>query len=90
MLASCHQPTEDSNSELQLRIKPRPHPLCKAGQPRLRSILSGTNTCALAGGGENGAKSAKLLYELIVAEMDVAVARFYVTLNTGIVTKEQG
>jgi len=38
---------------------------------------------------ENGAKSAKLLYELIVAEMDVAVARFYVTLNTGINTKEQ-
>jgi hypothetical protein len=38
---------------------------------------------------DNGAKSAKLLYELIVAEMDVAVARFYVTLNTGLITKEQ-
>jgi hypothetical protein len=36
----------------------------------------------------SGAKSAKLLYELMVAEMDVAVARFYVTLNTGLVTKE--
>jgi hypothetical protein len=36
---------------------------------------------------DNGAKSAKLLYELMVAEMDVAVARFYVTLNTGLATK---
>jgi phosphotransacetylase len=37
----------------------------------------------------NGAKSAKLLYELMVAEMDVAVARFYVTLNTGLLTNDQ-
>src|SRR5262249_38640637 len=36
---------------------------------------------------DNGAKSPKLLYELIVAEMDVAVARYYVTMNTGILTK---
>jgi hypothetical protein len=34
----------------------------------------------------NGAKSAKLVYELMIAEMDVAVARFYVTMNTGIRT----
>jgi hypothetical protein len=32
---------------------------------------------------DNGAKSAKLLYDLMVAEMDVAVARYYVTMNTG-------
>src|SRR5215216_402236 len=31
----------------------------------------------------NGAKSAKLQYDLMVAEMDVAVARYYVTMNTG-------
>lgn len=31
---------------------------------------------------KNGAKGAKVLYELIVAEMDVGVARFYVTWNT--------
>jgi hypothetical protein len=36
---------------------------------------------------DNGAKSAKLLYELVVAEMDVAVARYYVTLNTGLLTE---
>ena len=35
---------------------------------------------------ENGAKSAQLLHELMLAEMDVAVARFYVTLNTGLKT----
>ncbi|MBB2832804.1 MULTISPECIES: hypothetical protein [Rhizobium] len=34
-----------------------------------------------------GAKSARLVYELIIAEMDVAVARFYVTLNAGINTE---
>ena len=35
----------------------------------------------------NGAKSAQLLYELMLAEMKVAIARFYVTLNTGIKTE---
>ena len=34
----------------------------------------------------NGAKDVKLLYELTVAEMDVAVARFNVTLNSGLTT----
>ncbi|MBY5902610.1 hypothetical protein HFO88_19980 [Rhizobium leguminosarum] len=36
---------------------------------------------------DGGAKSARLLYQLLVAEMDVAVARHYVTLNTGIRTE---
>lgn len=31
----------------------------------------------------NGAKSAKAVYELAAAEMDAVVARYYVTLNTG-------
>jgi hypothetical protein len=31
---------------------------------------------------KNGAKGTKALYELIVAEMDVGVARFYVTWNS--------
>jgi hypothetical protein len=31
---------------------------------------------------DNGAKDVKLLYELTVAEMDVRVARFNVTLNS--------
>jgi hypothetical protein len=35
----------------------------------------------------NGAKDVKLLYELTVAEMDVAVARFNVTLNSGLITE---
>ena len=33
----------------------------------------------------NGARDMKLLYELTVAEMDVAVARFNVTLNSGLI-----
>ncbi|RFB89190.1 hypothetical protein B5K08_19715 [Rhizobium leguminosarum bv. trifolii] len=36
---------------------------------------------------DGGAKSARLVYQLIIAEMDVAVARYYVTLNTGINTE---
>jgi len=36
----------------------------------------------------NGAKDAKLLYDLVVAEMDVAIARFNVTLS--LITKERG
>ncbi|MGO8037761.1 hypothetical protein [Rhizobium leguminosarum] len=36
---------------------------------------------------DGGAKSARLVYQLVVAEMDVAVARYYVTLNTGIKTE---
>ncbi|MGB8893170.1 MAG: hypothetical protein WCD13_02450 [Pseudolabrys sp.] len=35
----------------------------------------------------NGAKNAKLLYELTVAEMDIAIARFNVTLTSGLITK---
>jgi hypothetical protein len=35
----------------------------------------------------NGAKDAKLLYDLVVAEMDVAIARFDVTLS--LITKER-
>jgi len=33
---------------------------------------------------DNGAKDVKLLYELVLAEMDVAIARFNVTLNSGL------
>ncbi|HET7381626.1 MAG TPA: hypothetical protein VFJ59_03445 [Pseudolabrys sp.] len=36
----------------------------------------------------NGAKDARLLYDLVVAEMDVAIARFNVTLS--LITKERG
>ncbi|EJT04019.1 hypothetical protein [Rhizobium sp. CCGE 510] len=36
---------------------------------------------------DGGAKSARLVYQLVIAEMDVAVARYYVTLNTGIQTE---
>jgi hypothetical protein len=36
----------------------------------------------------NGAKDAKLLYDLVVAEMDVAIARFNVT--SSLITKERG
>lgn len=35
---------------------------------------------------DSGAKTPKLLYELMVAEIDVAVARYYVTMNTGLLT----
>ena len=35
---------------------------------------------------DNGAKRPKLLYELMVAEIDVAVARYCVTMNTGLLT----
>ncbi|TGP24884.1 MULTISPECIES: hypothetical protein [unclassified Mesorhizobium] len=31
---------------------------------------------------DNGAKSAKLLYELVIAEMEVAIARHFVTMNS--------
>lgn len=37
---------------------------------------------------KKGAKDAKLLYDLVVAEMDVAIARFNVTLS--LITKERG
>ena len=36
----------------------------------------------------NGVKDAKLLYDLVVAEMDVAIARFNVTMS--LITKERG
>ncbi|WP_245339482.1 hypothetical protein [Rhizobium sp. CIAT894] len=36
---------------------------------------------------DGGAKSARLVYQLVIAEMDVAVARYFVTLNTGINTE---
>ena len=42
----------------------------------LQSIVDGTLAAS-----NNGAKDVKLLYELTVAEMDVAVARFNVTLS---------
>jgi hypothetical protein len=32
----------------------------------------------------NGVRDVKLLYDLVLAEMDVAVARFNVTLNSGL------
>ncbi|TCL74452.1 hypothetical protein [Rhizobium sp. BK251] len=35
---------------------------------------------------DHGAKSAELLYKLVIAEMDVAVARYYVTMNSHLVT----
>jgi hypothetical protein len=37
---------------------------------------------------DNGAKSAELLYKLMVAEIDVALARFYVSLNANLVTED--
>jgi hypothetical protein len=42
----------------------------------LQAIVDGTLAAS-----NNGAKDVKLLYELTVAEMDVAVARFNVTLS---------
>jgi len=42
----------------------------------LQAIVDGTLAAS-----NNGAKDVKLLYELTVSEMDVAVARFNVTLS---------
>jgi hypothetical protein len=48
-----------------------------------QAIVDGTLAAS-----NNGAKNVKLLYELTVAEMDVAVARFNVTLNSGLITRD--
>jgi hypothetical protein len=37
----------------------------------------------------NGANKANLLYDLVVAEMDAAVARYYVALNMGVAIESE-